>query len=104
MCVSVCQFVNTLTAELVDVRLQNLVQELTLMTSRTSLMVKVKGHGHPVEKCNFRVLAWVFCPIIDISAKKVSCAFTRRISRMRRQILCTRMHICARAQTGMWEV
>ncbi len=28
------------------------------------------GQGHPDEKSNFGVLAWVFCPIIDISACK----------------------------------
>ena len=28
------------------------------------------GQGHTVEKCNFGVLAWVFCPIIDITACK----------------------------------
>ncbi len=57
---------NTLMAEPISVRSQNLVQGLTLMTSQTSLMVKVIGH--PVEKCNFGVKARVLCPIIDISA------------------------------------
>ena len=35
---------------------------------------KVKGQGHPIEKCNFSVLAWTFCSdflsIFDISAYK----------------------------------
>ncbi len=39
--VCVCQCVGTLTAERIDVRSQNLVQGLTLMTSLGSLMVKV---------------------------------------------------------------
>ncbi len=43
VCVSVCQCVGTLTAERIDVRSQNFVQGLTLMTSRGSLMVKVIG-------------------------------------------------------------
>ncbi len=42
-CVSECQLVNTLTAELIDLRSQNLVHQLTLMTSQVGLMVKVIG-------------------------------------------------------------
>ena len=68
VCVSVCQCVGTLTAERFEVHSQNLAQGLTLMTSRGSLMVKVKGQGHPVEKHNFGVLALTFCSIFDISA------------------------------------
>ena len=40
VCLSVCLFVGTLTAEPIGVRSQNCVHELTLMTSRTGLMVK----------------------------------------------------------------
>ena len=43
VCVSVCPCVNTLTAEPIDVRSQNLVHGLTLMTSRTGSMFKVIG-------------------------------------------------------------
>ena len=43
LCVSVCPCVNTLTAELIDVQSQTLVQGLTLMTSRTSSMFTVIG-------------------------------------------------------------
>ncbi len=42
------------------------------MTSRTSLMVEVIGQRSRSSggKCNLGVLAWVFCPVIDISACK----------------------------------
>ena len=70
VCLCVCLCVSTLTAGQIDVRSKNLVQGLTLMTSQMSLMVKVIGQGHLVEKCNFGVLAWVFCPLIAISARK----------------------------------
>ncbi len=72
MCLCVGQCVNTLTAEPIDLPSQNLVQGLTLMKSRPSLLVKVVGErsSHQVEKCNFGVLAWVLCPVIDISACK----------------------------------
>ena len=43
MCLCVCLFVGTLTAEPFDISSQNLVYGLTLMISRTSLMVKVIG-------------------------------------------------------------
>ena len=58
--------------EPIDIRLQNLVQGLTLMISWTSLMVKVIGQRSRSSswKSNFGVLAWVFCPIIDINACK----------------------------------
>ncbi len=46
VCVCVCLCVGT--TERIDVQSQNFVQRLTLMTSRGSLMVKVKGQGHPV--------------------------------------------------------
>ena len=47
---SVCLCVNTLRAEALDIWSGNLVQGLTLMISRTRLMVKVKGQGHKVKK------------------------------------------------------
>ena len=43
LCVCVCQFVNTLMTERIDVRSRNLAQGLTLIKSWTSLMVKVIG-------------------------------------------------------------
>ena len=43
MCVCVCVCVSALTAELIEVWSQNSTEGLTLMTSRTSLMVKVIG-------------------------------------------------------------
>ena len=53
VCLSVCQCANAPMAEAIDVWSQNLVQGLTFVTSWTSLMVKVKGQGHQVEKGNF---------------------------------------------------
>ncbi len=50
VCVCVCQFVNTLTTERIEVWSRNLTHGLTLMKSQTSLMVKVKGQGHQVKK------------------------------------------------------
>ncbi len=52
VCVCVCQCVNTLTAEPIGIHSQNLVQGLTFMKSRTSLMVKVIGQrsGSPGQK------------------------------------------------------
>ena len=43
VCGCVCLFVSTLTAELFDIWSRNLVQRLTLIISRTSLLVKVIG-------------------------------------------------------------
>ncbi len=50
VCVCVCASVSALMAEPFDIWSQNLVQGLTLMTSRMSLLVKVKGQGHEVKK------------------------------------------------------
>ncbi len=43
VCLCVCLFVSTLTAELFDIWPRNLVQRLTLIISRTTLLVKVIG-------------------------------------------------------------
>ncbi len=51
---SVCLSVSTLTAEPFGVRSQNLAQGLTLIISRTSSKVKVKGQGHKVKKRHFQ--------------------------------------------------
>ena len=53
VCLCVCQCGKIITAELFNIRSQNLVPGLTLMKSWTSLMVKVIGHGHPVENVFF---------------------------------------------------
>ncbi len=45
VCVYVCLFVSALTAEPLNIWSQNLVQWLTLIISRTSLLVKVKVTG-----------------------------------------------------------
>ena len=82
----------------------NLVQGLTLMTSLMSLMVKVISQGHPVEKCSFRVLAWVFCALIGISAwKRFMCVHAQNSV----HVLANSTHrharnheICLWAQTG----
>ncbi len=86
MFLSVCPCVSALTAEPIDVRSQNLVQGLTLMTSRTSLNVKVKGEGHPVDECNFGVLTRFSVLSLTSVQTKLPCVFTRRILRMRRQM------------------
>ena len=75
-CVCVCLSVRTLTAEPFGIWSPNLVQELTLMTSWMGMMVEVKGQDHPVDKCNFWVSAWAFCPIIGISAWEFTYACT----------------------------
>ncbi len=51
MCV--CLSVAALTAEPFDVKTHNLVDALTLIISRMSLKVKVKGQGHQVKKRDF---------------------------------------------------
>ena len=48
--VGVCLFVSALTAEPFDIWSRDLVQGLTLIISRTSLLVKVIGQGHEVKK------------------------------------------------------
>ena len=53
-CVCVCVFVSALTAESFDIWSPNLVQGLTLIISRTSVLVKVKDQGHDVQKRHFQ--------------------------------------------------
>ena len=50
-------FVSALTAKPFDIWSPNLVQGLTLIISRTSLLVKVmvKGQGHEVKNVIFRI-------------------------------------------------
>ncbi len=56
MCVSV----STLTAEPFDIQTQYLVEALTLIISRMSSKVKVKGQGRQVEKRDFQSLRLIF--------------------------------------------
>ena len=53
VCLSVCPLVSALTAKRIDIRTWKLVEGLALMTSRTSLMAKVKGQGHQIKKRDF---------------------------------------------------
>ena len=57
--VCVCVSVNALTAEPFDIQTRNLVEALTLIISRMSSKVKVKGQGRQVEKRDFRSFRWV---------------------------------------------
>ncbi len=50
VCLSVCLSVSALAATPND---PIFMWELTLIISQTSLMVKVKGQGHQVMKCDF---------------------------------------------------
>ena len=52
-------------AELFDVRTSNLVQGCILTISRMSLMGKVKGPGHQVEKYDFRSILKPFSALCD---------------------------------------